>query len=445
MIALRVAPASGKHALAAICAVVSALCMALIADQLHLSNSPPAREPTLDSRPAGERAVEAAQQRLQRAPGDARSLTLLASAYLVRVRETGDPGYLGRAGALLDRALAADPEEVDAVVAAGSLALSQHEFERALELGERALRLAPFRAAAQGVVTDALVELGRYEEAVRSAQRMVDLRPDQPSLSRVSYLRELHGDLAGATEAMRQAVAAGAPHSEATAWAEVQLGHLLFAQGNLPEAQRAYERAGQRIDGYVHALAGAARVRAATGDLGGAAQLLERAGEAMPLPEFVAALADAYARLGDTARFQQQYRFLTEIQKLLAANGVRTDADLLLFNADRDQDLESTHAAARGEFLRRPSIHTADALAWAEYRVGDLENALAHSQQALRLGSRDPLMLYRAGVIAHDSGQADRAYELLKASSDLNPTYSVLWSGDLARRLSDLSLMRRAE
>src|SRR5437879_7307926 len=75
---------------------------------------------------------------------------------------------------------------------------------------------------------------------------------------------------------MRQAVAAGAPHSEATAWSEVQLGNLLFATGDLPAADEAYTQAGMRVSNYVPAVAGQARVRAAENDLDAAANLYQQ-------------------------------------------------------------------------------------------------------------------------------------------------------------------------
>jgi len=57
-----------------------------------------------------------------------------------------------------------------------------------------------------GVITDAQIELGRYSESVETLQSMVDLHPDMSSYSRVSYLRELHGDISGAIDMMQRAV-----------------------------------------------------------------------------------------------------------------------------------------------------------------------------------------------------------------------------------------------
>ena len=420
---------------AAFAAVVAAVGGARLLARSEPLDLPAALERVFDRRSDGERAVAAALARLNNSPGDARAMAGLAAAYLFRARETADPSYYAKAGALLDRATALAPDEADVALTAGSLALSRHDFTAGLRWAEVAARSAPDRPAVYGVMTDALVELGRYDEAIGSAQRMVDLRPDLPSLSRIAYLRELHGDLDGAIDAMRRAVEAGAPRTEATAWTEVQLGHLYFAKNDLAAADHAYASSLQRVDGYVYGLAGTARVRAARGDLAGAAALYEDAARRLPVPDVVIALGDVYARMGDGARAQQQFALVGAMQQLLAANGVRNDADLALFDLDHGIANAAALPTAAAEYAIRPSTTVALILAWAEYKSGETAAALRHANEALRLGSRDPLTLYRAGVIADAAGDHLRAASLLRASSELNPRFSTLFETDLAYRL----------
>lgn len=423
----------------AIVTIAAPIAFALSLVRLEPVELSAAAERLLDGRSDGEKAVAYAQQRLAAAPDDPRALSGLASAFLLRQRETADPAYLSKANELVRRATAREVADADVAIAAAAVANSAHDFDAGLRWAELAVSLAPSRPAAYGVLTDALVELGRYDDAVATAQRMVDLRPDLASLSRVSYLRELFGDVEGAISAMRRALAAAAPRGEAAAWTEVQLGNLLFARGDLSAANAAYGNALRRSEGFAYALGGIGRVRAARGDRAGAISVSEAAAARLPVPELVATLGDLRAAAGDLAGAERQYEVVRAMQQLLAANGVRTDVDLSLFSADRARDLDGALAAARREYERRPkSIHVAQALAWAEHRAGDLAAARRHSEESLRLGTRDPLFLYRAGVIAQDAGDLDRARQLLGESAAANPAASVLFADDLARRLGEL-------
>ncbi len=382
--------------------IAVAVPLALIRAAVRVSSEEPsaAVERALVIASDGERAVRSAQHDLAVAPEDPRAMARLALAYLQRVRETADPTYYAKADELVRRASERAGADPAVQVAAGSLALGRHDFTAALRYGTAAARSAPKAPSTYAVLVDALVELGRYDEAVAALQTMVDLRPDLASFSRVSYLRELHGDLGGAVDAMRRAVQAGAPQSEAAVWSDVQLGHLLFAQGDLGGAAAAYEDALRRIDGSPHALAGIARVRAVRDDLAGAARLYEAVVRRLPLPEYLAALGDVYSRMGEPTRAAQQYALVVATQRLFAASGVRTDIDLALFGLDHGGDVAAALNAARAEHLVRPSVQVADVLAWAEYRSGDIASAVRHSAEAMRLGSRDPRMLAHARAIA---------------------------------------------
>ena len=90
---------------------------------------------------------------------------------------------------------------------------------------------------------DALVELGRYGEARRVLQRLANLKPNLSTYARVSYFRELHGDLRGAASALALASAAGGPAPENAAAIDVLRGDLALVRGRPREARAAYARA----------------------------------------------------------------------------------------------------------------------------------------------------------------------------------------------------------
>ena len=263
-----------------------------------------------------DKTIGSLEARLASRPSDVRTYSTLGGAYLQKARETSDPSYYKLAEQAMDRALAQDPQNIDALVGMGSLALARHQFREALQWGERARALAPYSARILGVIGDAHVELGEYEGATSTFQRMVDLRPDLSSYSRVSYLRELTGDIPGAMDVMERALAAGSPFAENTNWTRVQIGNLHFNSGDLDGAETLYRAALQYYPGYLHAQAGMAKVMAARGRYVDAIALYQQAVEQVPFPGYVIALGDVYAAAGRTDQAAKMYA-LVRVQERL--------------------------------------------------------------------------------------------------------------------------------
>ena len=152
------------------------------------------------------------------------SLIALASLFVVAAVIVGlrSPGEDA-----INRLQAVGPDNYNALKLRAKLQLTNHQFAEALETTRRAQTFRDDDHDVWGMITDALVETGDYAGAVKAAQRMIDLRPDSSSYSRVSYLRELHGDTEGAIQAMTLAVKAANPNDpEGLAWYRAQLRAL---------------------------------------------------------------------------------------------------------------------------------------------------------------------------------------------------------------------------
>jgi len=380
--------------------------------------------------------IERLQSVLRAAPQDASSLDLLGLAYQQRARETGDAAYYTKSEGVLKRALALRPNDLLATSGLGSLALSRHRFRDALVLGSRARSISPTTARNYGVIGDALVELGHYPEAFRAFDRFAELRPGLAAYARVSHARELLGDVTGAIEAMKLAVDAGSGQGEAEAWTRVQLGKIYWSVGRLGAATFEYRGALRVFPGYPYALDALARVEAARGRLAPAIALEQRATAVIPLPQYVGQLSDLYRAAGKPRFARRQYVLIGVIQRLLVANGVKTDLETALFDVDHGIRLSHALALARRARAERPSIDGDDVLAWALARNGRCNEALAYSRSALQLGTQDALKLFHRGMIERCLGNRAGGNAFLHRALALNPHFSVLWSPVARKALS---------
>jgi tetratricopeptide (TPR) repeat protein len=376
----------------------------------------------------GASATRTLEARVRTDATDVDALTELGFAYQLRWRETADASYLPRSEAALRRALGASPDDANAVLGLGSLALVRHEFRQALAYGRRAARLLPGSYRPYGVVGDALVELGRYEEAFAAFDRMVSLRPGLASYARVAYARELVGDREGARSAMRLALASAAGQPEPTAWAHVEVAKLELALGHVGAARRHAIAALRALPGYPGARVQLAQVEAAAGDLPAAIRAARLAVDATPTAQAVALLGDLLERAGRHREARRQRGTVAVIDRLLASSGVRVDLEAAVYRADnlvRPSETVELARRARGE---RPSVYGDDAVAWALARAGRCSEALPIAQKALRLGTEDGLLYFHLGYAAGCAGDRASMLEWYGRALEANPAFSVRWA-----------------
>jgi tetratricopeptide (TPR) repeat protein len=405
-----------------------------------LSGAPVVAADGQDQAPAAgdtEGIITALQEALREDPDDTAAYAALGDAYYQRARETGDASYYSRADGAYQEALARDPENVAATTGLGTLALARHDFAAGLELGRRAHRLQPRLVRAYPVIADAQIELGRYPAAGETLERLVRLKPSLAAYTRVSYYRELHGDLRGAVRAMRLAVSAGSGSGEASAYVLALLGGLEAARGRYSAAERAYRDALATDPGYAPALAGIARIEAGRGRFDAAIRAYRRVVERLPLPEHAIALAETELAAGATAAARRDFALVEAQARLLQAQGVDTDVELALYEADYGDPGRGV-ALGRRVWRRAPSVRSADAYSWALSRAGRLGAASELSRRAMSLGSRDPSFLYHAGMIARASGRTDAAREYLGTLVRQSPRFHPLHGPQAQRALEAL-------
>lgn len=349
-----------------------------------------------------------------------------------RARVSSNPALYPRAERMLERALRLDVRNAAALRGLSALAASRHRFRESLALARRAQALEPHVAAVYGLVGDANLELGRYRAAFAAFDRMAALRPSATAYARISYARELRGDLPGALEAMELAVdSAGA--GESAAWARTLTGNLLLALRRPGEASLRFREALAFRPGYPGALAGLADIRTAAGDLEGARALYARAAAAAPVPELAASLGDVLRRLGRHGEARRAWRRAAALERLFAANGGINLLETAEFDLNHDRNLASALDRARRGRAQRPSVEGDHILAWALYKNGRCAEARAVSLRSFRLGTLDVDGFYHRALIERCLGNETAAAAYLRRVAQLDSRY--LDAPPSARRL----------
>ena len=373
------------------------------------------------------------ERRVAVSPADGDTLTLLGFAYQQRARETGDPAYFSRSDGAFRRAAAVGADEGLVATGRATLAVSRHRFRDALPLARRALRLDPENPTAYGALGDALANLGRYRQAFRAFDRMAELAPSVGSYARIAYARELLGRPRAAAEAAQLALYLDVAVPEHRAAVLVQLGSIRFNEGRLREARAAFVDARRAVPGYVRAVAGLARVEAVEGKYLRAIDRLRGVVDALPLPEYAIWLGDAQRAAGRVAEARETDELVGAIERLLAANGVRTELQTALFDLDHGRRVGQALERAQLAYANAPSIQSADVLAWALTRNGRCAEALVASKRSLRLGTRDALFFFHRGMIERCLGHGAAARTWFRRALAANPHFSLRWA-PVARR-----------
>ena len=288
----------------------------------------------------------------------------MVSIFIQEARVTGDHSYYDKASfKYLSDILIKDSSNFEALVMKSIIQMSQHHFSDGLQTAMKAQQINPYNAFVYGLLVDGNVESGNYTEAVENSDKMVSIRPDLRSYSRISYLREIHGDLPGAIDAMKLAVEAGAPGDEGTAWCRVQLGKLYQKADDTASASMQFNIALNERPSYPFAMAGNASLEAANNNFDTAIEMYTNAIQTMNDYSFKEELADIYVLKGDLSKateIRKQVIFEFAKQSNLAMKdesiGHYSDRELAYaYLAVNDKDKALEHAML--EYNRRPGKH----------------------------------------------------------------------------------------
>jgi tetratricopeptide (TPR) repeat protein len=371
--------------------------------------------------------IQTLQNDIRKKPTDQKKRLLLALAYMQEARVTGEhPHYYPLACDLLDDVIEAASGDnnllFEAMVAKATVQLSLHKFEEALGTAQSAERIDTTTASLYGVFCDAYVELGDYAKAIAAADKMTSIRPDIRSYSRISYLREIHGDTLGAIDAMNEAVASGVPGLEQTAWARITLGSLYEAIGNLDEAEMQYRLVLAERPHYAFAIGGLGRIEAKRKNFDKSIELLNEASELMPEFSFQQEMALVYKTTHENSRAKSVIESLLESLEEDQDAGHVVDLELANIHLDILQDIDEAYRYGKKEYKKRPqNIDVCKTMAKIYYKKNDFEEANKVIEVASRTNKQDAEIFCLKGLINYKLGETQKGIELMNRAVKINP------------------------
>jgi tetratricopeptide (TPR) repeat protein len=325
----------------------------------------------------------------------------LAALSLDRARETGSFADLERAEGAARESLGLRTAHNAATFALlASILMAQHRFAEALRAAERADAMEPGVVSHRALIGEISLELGDYGRA----RALFDSLRHEP-LTDVASLRlarwyELSGRSDWAARQLVRVAAEWERHPDAPhlqlAWLHLRLSELAMKDGRLAGADSALRA------GFVHApndyrlLGAASRLAARRGRWRESIVWGERAIAVSLEPTTLGVLSDAYAAIGDSLRSAEYATILRTVA--LSQPGFPHRA-WSLWMLDHDRSVPQVLRRAREELETRKDIYGYDLYAWALHKAGRDREAWNAMQQALRLGTKDPLLARHAAAI----------------------------------------------
>jgi tetratricopeptide (TPR) repeat protein len=426
---------SGLLALTAVALAALALLSALRSHGAPASADRPAARPTAGPTDPLTRQIQELQQRLRAQPDDYVGWGTLGIDYIQQAKDTVDPAYYPKAEGVLQRSLRINTaDNFVAMAGMADLRAAQHRFGEALTWAQRANRIDPYNSTVYGALADAYTQLGRYDDAARAVQRMLDLQPGTPSLTRAEYVFELRGQVEQARAAMRRALQDATTPAE-QAFGHYYLGELALANGDAAQAL-AEQNAGLRADpAYPDLLEGRAKAEAALGQRQAAERDFAAVVARVPQPQYLVEAGEYLQSLGRTVQAQQDYGLFAAEMRLFASNGVQLDVEPTLFYADHGDPALALSYGAAG-IRARPFLEMDDAYAWALHVNHRDAEALTWADRAMATGMRNALFAYHRGMIEKSLGQRAAARHDLSQALALDPAFNPL-QAPLARSALD--------
>ena len=357
----------------------------------------------------------------------------LAERYHRELRRTGDDRFIERELQAAEHSLKAMPaaQNPEGLAALAQARLTAHRFAEAREAARQLREILPGKTRPLELLADAVTELGEYEEARKVCEELAKIEGAELSAApRLAKLAIVEGKLEKAREHFQKGIVRGAGRAiaqpEMVAWFHLQMGELAFKGGDWDSAERLYAEAGEVWPEGYSVVDHVAELRGAQGRTAEAVALYEKLVVRVPRPEFFQALGDLQTLAGQPEKAAAWHaRAEAAYLDSVKSGAVHFYHHLAGFYADSKEDAAQAVAWARKDLALRQGIYAHDALAWALYKKGEGAEAAEECAKALATGTRDPHLLYHAGMIRMAAGDVAGGKSAMQQAAAVNPKFNT--------------------
>ena len=349
--------------------------------------------------------IAAIEPRLKQAPTDAGLRNDLAGAYLQKMRETADGAYLERAGRIVAAILKTDPAHYDARRRQTRDRDAAAPFPAGRRLAASLVRERPNDAAVWGMLGDAAWRRAITTARPTPIKRWWTCGRTWPA---TTVWRSTGSSRATRRVQSRSCAGPSAPDRRSRR----------ILRGALPISGACCSRPALRRGG-AGVPAGARHFPAITrrwpvwavctqpGAVSRGHPTLLAAQAKAPFPEYTGLLAKLYRKTGKADLARRQIALLDVADKLDRAAGETANRNLSLALSDLGHRPDRALELARAELKVRQDVYTYDALAWALFQNGKLEEAADAIQRALSQNSPEPSFHDHAARIFEAQGRVE--------------------------------------
>jgi tetratricopeptide (TPR) repeat protein len=362
------------------------------------------------------------------------SLAQLAGLHLQRARESGSEGDYHKAEDYARRSLALRVTRNGRTYLTLATALvASHRFAEAEQVAREAVELEPDVPEYAAALAEIRMELGDYTGARILFDSLFRFQSRLSIAPRLSRWAELDGRSEVAYRILRKAAERAAERRdlprEQVAWFHYRLGDFEARHGRMYRARKEYEKGLAVAPDDHRILTALAKLALMEDRPQRAIEDAERALSARMDPATLAIMAEAHLALGDTVTADEN---ISAMEIAVRGQPGEYHRAWSLFLLDHGREAGAVHARAVEELKSRKDIYGYDVLAWSLYHLGRFDDAALNMTNALKLGTRDPLLLYHAGMIQNARDDRDSARQFLEAALAINDRFDTRHA-DIAR------------